>query len=170
MQVKLENGTYIFNLKHEDTKKLPDNSEFKLRACNAGALLQESMKVILGMCVEMSKNVSNLQPCSQDKQSMTVVSTAAVMVDHPGMKTRSQFMTTFKRSHAASVEDFVGRGFSIKWEGGEEAVEVSILDGNHRWDQKQYTLDTKPDEFHDKAFWFLTPAQIFIGLSPEQAR
>ena len=45
-----------------------------------------------------------------------------------------------------------------------------VMDGNHRWDEKEKVRIEQEDEFYEKPCWHITVAQIFVGLTPKQAK
>ena len=45
-----------------------------------------------------------------------------------------------------------------------------LISGNHRYAVKEWIRTNNPDLFSKEPYWNLTLTQIFIGLSPDQAR
>ena len=49
-------------------------------------------------------------------------------------------------------------------------VKGFLISGNHRFAVKEWVRMNNPDLFFKEPYWNLTLTQIFIGLSPDQAR
>ena len=49
-------------------------------------------------------------------------------------------------------------------------VKGFLISGNHRFAVKEWVRMNNPDMFFKEPYWNLTLTQIFIGLSPDQAR
>ena len=49
-------------------------------------------------------------------------------------------------------------------------VKGFLISGNHRFAVKEWVRENNPDMFSKEPYWNLTLTQLFIGLSPDQAR
>ena len=94
-----------------------------------------------------------------------MTSPAALLVLRNEFENAGEFLEAYKAKAAEqekylSIEEFVQFHFRGK---------LWVMDGNHRWDEKQRMLREDNTQFYSKPHWNLTPAQIFVGLTPHQA-
>ena len=92
-------------------------------------------------------------------------SPAALLVLKNDFENAGEFLKAYEdkasqEKEYLSIEDFVSFHFRGR---------LWVMDGNHRWDEKEKTLRDNKVQFYAKPHWHITPAQIFVGLTPKQA-